>query len=351
MSDITIKKILATFLPNYNKDIPCGISFARRDENSVYVGIANAQFVVQNVKMAEDVPAFTTLVNDVMWKGKVLFIHYGSSCSTARIDFYNGVVTHSVPTDSIGKFDELDSDKINAVPEGAIAYLLDSNFLNFVSVDYTRNSLQRVEHCPGYGWVSTNGHTLCIAETSNEGRTSIDSETLEFLSKAFKNGTECFVKPDAETGWFNVVVPGKCWIRSQCSSSFPDIKTVLPTKYDFHFEMETPSLLKALKDVVKHVGAKKLCSRPLRLHFSEDEIRFSYAEDVVNWSYTQKVLSSTFNTSIEHIEVGVNINYLISCLEFCNQKTVTIKLQDDLSPINITSNQGQQTILMPMRIN
>ncbi len=49
--------------------------------------------------------------------------------------------------------------------------------------------------------------------------------------------------------------------------------------------------------------------------------------------------------------LGVQIGYLIACLEFCNQKTVTLKFSDDLAPIWLETDAGRNAMVMPMRYN
>jgi hypothetical protein len=118
------------------------------------------------------------------------------------------------------------------------------------------------------------------------------------------------------------------------------------------FEIETAELLDNLKKIQKHVGAKRLVHIALRLDINERELQLSYTLPV-EWQCSVPVIAhkSLDKDNVTSMTLGVQIAYLIACLEFCNQKTVTLKFSDDLAPIWLETDAGRNAIAMPMRYN
>lgn len=124
---------------------------------------------------------------------------------------------------------------------------------------------------------------------------------------------------------------------------FPNYKQIIPEKLKINLDINREEILSALKRVAVMTTDR---SNSIRVDLIHNAIRitaqspdFGEAKEEVPIAYQGEELSISFNPA-----------YLIDALRNLDEENITLSFNDSLSPGVISTDQGFQYIIMPMRV-
>ncbi|MBJ7347593.1 MAG: DNA polymerase III subunit beta, partial [Thermoleophilaceae bacterium] len=127
---------------------------------------------------------------------------------------------------------------------------------------------------------------------------------------------------------------------------FPDFEQLLPDTYEHELDVDSAELI----DAVRRVGLMAQRNTPLKLAFSEGELRISaQTADIGEGSETMPLA----NYVGDPIEIGFNAEFFREGLESSKSERVTLKLISPFRPGLIEAGEDGEFryLVMPIRLN
>ena len=199
--------------------------------------------------------------------------------------------------------------------------------------------------------VATDSYRLSVKETTLENavdgslEANVPARTLQELSRVATAGNAEQIEITALENQviFNL---GPVVISSRLvEGRFPNYRQLLPESYEHELNVNGAELL----EVVRRISLMAQRNAPLRLTFSEGEVKVSaQTPDVGEASEPMPIPFAG-----EPFEIGFNPDFLTVGLESAGSEEVALKLNSPLLPalIEATDGSGFLYLIMPIRLN
>jgi DNA polymerase-3 subunit beta len=200
--------------------------------------------------------------------------------------------------------------------------------------------------------VATDSYRLCVKDTKLEH--ALDSETgfeanvparaLDELGRLVRDDVED-IRIGVRTNQVVFEVGGIALSSRLIDGQFPNPRQHLPAEYAHELRVSREELL----EVVRRISLMAQRNAPLRLTFSEGEVKVSaQTPDVGEASEPMPIPFAG-----EPFEIGFNPDFLTVGLESAGSEEVALKLNSPLLPalIEATDGSGFLYLIMPIRLN
>ena len=202
------------------------------------------------------------------------------------------------------------------------------DFRSYASADVVLGERLTVVHGPNGAGKTNLLEGLYFGCTGRSCRTTSEREVVRF-----------------DAGAARVEVGGMVLSSRLIEGQFPNYRQLLPETYEHELRLET----RELTDVVRRIALLAQKNAPLRLNFTEGEVRVSaQTPDVGEASEPLPVPFAG-----EPIEIGFNPDFLTVGLESAGAEQVSLKLNSPLLPALIESADGRGFLYLikPIRLN
>ncbi len=197
--------------------------------------------------------------------------------------------------------------------------------------------------------VATDGHRLSYVDyesPSSIGLTRnvlVPKKAVSELRKLLRYSDQLLI--GCEANFFVSKVDDITLCSRLIDADFPDYKQVTPDSTKNRFKVNTNHLLSALKRVSVFSSEK---TRSIKIEVSNNSLNLvSISPDV-----GEAKESIVIEYSGDDVEIGFNSRYLMDVLEAVNEAVVVIGITDELSPVMIIPESGNNyvNVIMPMRV-
>jgi DNA polymerase III subunit beta len=198
--------------------------------------------------------------------------------------------------------------------------------------------------------VATDSYRLSVKETrleeglSESFEANVPARALEELGRLVRDDVE-EIRIGVRANQVVFELGGPALSSRLIDGQFPNYRQLLPETYEHELRVNREELL----EVVRRISLMAQKNAPLRLSFSEGEVRISaQTPDVGEASEPLPVPFAG-----EPMEIGFNPDFLIGGLESAGADDVVLKLISPLRPGMIESGDGSGFLylIMPIRLN
>jgi DNA polymerase-3 subunit beta len=200
--------------------------------------------------------------------------------------------------------------------------------------------------------VATDSYRLCVKETKLENpldadaafEANVPARALDELGRLVRDDVED-IRIGVRTNQVVFEVGGIALSSRLIDGQFPNPRQHLPEEYAHELTIARDELL----EVVRRISLMAQRNAPLRLLFSEGEVRVSAQTPDVGEA--SEPLPVPFGG--ESIEIGFNPDFLTVGLESAGSEEIALKLNSPLLPALIESADGSGFLylIMPIRLN
>src|ERR671937_2682278 len=258
----------------------------------------------------------------------------------------------TLPLDDFPKLPERGDAGVMHVPAGAFVETI-GRVARSASRDETRPILTGILVSAAgeeLRMVATDSYRLSVKETRLESalpegfEANVPARALEELGRLVREDVDD-IRIGVRSNQVVFEVDGLALSSRLIDGQFPNYRQLLPESYDHELTINREELL----EVVRRISLMAQKNAPLRLSFSEGELRVSaQTPDVGEASEPLPVPFAG-----EPFEIGFNPEFLIAGLESAGSDDVVVKLISPLRPGMIESADGSGFLylIMPIRLN
>ena len=245
-------------------------------------------------------------------------------------------------------------DRVVSLPAGAFVETI-GRVSRSASRDETRPVLTSI-HVSASGdeleMVATDSYRLCVKQTKLDApleaeaafEVNVPARALDELGRLVRDDVE-EIRIGVRTNQVVFEVGGVALSSRLIDGQFPNPRQHLPEEYTHELTISRDELL----EVVRRISLMAQRNAPLRLLFSDGEVRVSAQTPDVGEA--SEPLPVPFRG--EQIEIGFNPDFLTVGLESAGSEEIALKLNSPLLPalIEAADGSGFLYLIMPIRLN